>query len=204
MNEKNQIEFQVERESGSKDVLSFRGSWKVGESNEIVYSWRKTKASGSNTLVFKGFWGLSEDRGLSYTLQGASDETFRLSGAFQTKSILAKKGEIRYQLGAALEGKLGRTRTLTLFGKWKLSDKLSLVFEMESGTRKKSELHFGAEYQFTKDMTCSASLTGKSGEPLGVEVVFARSFFEGNAQTFVRLKRTLAESAVENGVSMHW
>ncbi len=204
LNEKKQIEFEIERESGANDVLTFQGAWKVGASNEIIYAWRKRKGTGLSTLIFKGFWGLSEDHRLTYTLEGASGETFRLSGAFQTKSILAKKGEIRYQLGASLEGRFGKSRTLTLFGKWKFSDRLGLVFEVESGKRKKSVLRFGAEYEFTKDMTCSAQLTGRSGEPLGVELIFTRDFWKGNAQAFVRLKKSLAESAVEGGVTIPW
>ena len=207
LNERNQIEFEVERKSGPNDVLTFRGSWKVDDQNEIIYTWRRTtgkrKTTELGTLTFKGFWSLSGNQRLTYTLEGASDETFRFTGAFQTKSILAKKGEIRYQLGATLEGKR-RARTLTLFGKWKLSDKLELVFEIESEKGRKSELRFGAEYQFTKDLACAAKLTGRQGEPLGVELILTRDFLDGNAEAFVRLRKTAAESAVEGGVTVPW
>lgn len=207
-NKRNEIEFEVERESGKKNVLTFTGSWKVGPSNEIIYTWRRTsgkrKTAVLNTLTFKGAWALSDDLQLTYTLQGADDETFRFTGAFQTKSIFAKKGEIRYQLGAVAAGRRGRARTLTLFGKWKLSNKLALVFELEGEARKKSELRFGADYAMTEDTQISARLTGKQGEPLGVEVVFTREFWKGDAQAFVRLKKSLSESAVEAGVTLNW
>ena len=43
----------------------------------------------------------------------------------------------------------------------------------------------------------------KEGDPLGVEVVLEKSFFQ-DAKAFVRLRKTLEESAVEAGVTIPW
>ncbi len=206
-NEKNQIEFEVERESGKNDVLTFRGEWKVGESNEIVYTYRKEylrrKTINLEILTFKGWWDITEKNRLTYLVEGSSDNAFRFRGAFQTPSILAKGGEIRYQLGSEAAGG-AKLHTITLFGKWKLSNKLELDFEIEYADGRKREIRFGAEYALTQDLTVTAELLNRKGEPLGVEAVLTREFLHGEAKAFVRLKKTLAESAIEAGVTIPW
>ena len=109
----------------------------------------------------------------------------------------------RVQLGAEAQGKRGKFRTVTLFGKWKLSDELELVFEMECAGEKR-EIRFRAEYALTEDLTITANLTSKEGDPLGIEVILSKDFLKSHAQAFVRLKKTLAESAVETGVTIPW
>ena len=37
-NAKNQLVFEVEKESGKKDSLTFKGKWEIGKANEIVYT----------------------------------------------------------------------------------------------------------------------------------------------------------------------
>ena len=207
-NEENKIEFEVERESGRKDVLTFRGAWKVGEAHELSYTYRRRslerKSTVIETLTFKGWWDLSEKNRLTYTFEGDSNAAFRFRGAFQTPSILAKKGEIRYQLGAEAGGRQGRFRTVTFFGKWKLSDQLDLEFEMECADGKKRVLRFGAEFQITEDLSVTARLTDPQRGPLGVEVVFNKEFLNGKAQAFVRLRKSLEESALEAGMTIPW
>lgn len=206
-NEKNQIEFEVERQSGKNNVLTFRGAWKAGDANEIIYTYQRKHLKGKvktlETLTFKGWWDISEKNRLVYTLEGASDSAFRFRGAFQTTSILAEKGEIRYQFGLEAAGKK-KLRTVTLFGKWKLSDRLELEFEMEYADGRKHEIRFGAEFAVTKDFTVSARLMNKENNPLGVEVVLSKEFLDGQAQAFLRLRKTLEESALEAGVAIPW
>lgn len=206
-NEKNQLEFEIERSSGANDVLTFRGAWKLGKSQEIIYTWRKTvlktRARSLETLTFRGWWDVTKDHRLTYTLQGASDETFRFAGTFQTRSILAKKGELRYQLGASLEGRR-RGRVLTLFGKWKLSTALELVFEIDCADGRAHEMRFGAEFEIAKNFSVAARMTARDGEPLGTEIIFSKEFLKSGAQGFIRLRKTLRESAVEAGVTVPW
>lgn len=206
-NENNQLEFEIERSSGENDVLTFRGAWKLGGSQEIIYTWRrtslKTRTRSLETLTFKGWWNVTEDHRLTYTLQGASDDTFRFTGAFQTRSLIAKKGELRYQLGASLEGRR-RGRVLTLFGKWKLSKTLELVFEIDCADGRRHEMRFGAEFEIAENFSVAARMTARKGEPAGAEIIFSKEFLKSGAQGFVRLRKTLRESAVEAGVSIPW
>lgn len=206
-NETQKIEFEVERESGKNDVLTFRGAWKVNDSNEISYTYRKAflkrKTTILETLTFRGFWNISEKNRLAYTLEGASDETFRFRGAFQTPSILAKKGEIRYQLGAEAAGK-EKLRIIILFGKWKLSNQLELSFEIEYRDGRKRRISFGAEFALSQDLTVSAQLVNQKNGPLGIELILTRDFLDGHAEAFARLKKILAESSIEAGVAIPW
>ncbi len=207
-NAKNKIEFEVERESGRSDVLTFRGTWKVGRSQELCYTWRRkspgTKAAVLESLTFTGWWDITEKNRLTYTLEGSRDATFRFRGAVQTPSILAKKGAIRYQLGAEAVGGRQKQCVITLFGKWKLSDKLGLNFEMDYADGRRHAIRFGAEFQAAPDLTVAAQLTSTDGDPLGVELVLTRDFLQHQAHGFLRLKRSLRESAVEAGVSLPW
>lgn len=207
-NEKNQLEFEVERQSDKNDVLTFKGSWTLNKNYELIYSYRrkslKRKQFVVETLTFKGFWTISERNKLTYLMEGSSGTNFRFRGAFQTPSILAKKGEIRYQLGLETAGEKGRCRTLVFFGKWKLSNQLELEFELECEDGKKRALKFGAEFQLTDSLSVTAQLKTQCGDALGVEVILNKEFFQGKAQGFVRLRKSLEESAVEAGIAIPW
>lgn len=206
-NNANQIEFEVSRQSGQNDVLIFRGGWKIGNAHQIIYRWRQKSSNKKNrklqTLTFRGWWDLSGDDRLVYTLEGSEDGNFRFRGAFQTPGILAKKGEIRYQLGAEAGGK-NKIRVITFFGKWKLSDRLELSFEMECADGRKHEMRFGAQFAAAPEFAVAARLIDKSGVPLGVEVILTKEFLRGQGAAFVRLKKTLEESALEAGVTLPW
>ena len=205
--EKNQITFEVEKESGKKDVLTFKGIWKVSKTNQLVYTYErknlKRKTKELQTLVFKGTWKLSNTHELTYSLGVDSRSQFRFRGTFETTSLLAKAGEIRYQAGVEVEGK-ERIQTITLFGKWRLSRDLSLSFEVESEGGRKSALVFKAEYRIGKDYEISAGLKTQNGRLAGFELILTRDFLEKQGRGFFRLRKTLEESAVEAGVTLPW
>src|SRR5262245_5352271 len=43
LNAKNQIVFEVERQSGKNNRLTFHGTWRVGDSHEIIYAYETTR-----------------------------------------------------------------------------------------------------------------------------------------------------------------
>ncbi len=205
-NAKNQLVFEVEKESGRNDVLTFKGEWEIGKRNQIVYTYEqtdlKTKKKINRELVFQGYWELSEKNRLTYLFAGDSSSAFRFRGAFQTASILAKKGEIRYQIGAEVRGR-HKLKTLALFGKWKFSRSLGLLFEIE-GSERKNTLIFGGEFRLREDETITVNLKSQTGKPLGVELVFTKDFFGGDGQAFIRLAKSVDESRIEAGVNIKW
>ena len=207
LDDRNRIVFYVEREFGKKDVLTFQGAWQVGKQHEIIYTYErqslKTKTKELNSLIFKGVWDISERHRLSFTVGVNSQSVFRFRGAFQTKSILAKQGEIRYQVGVEVLGKR-RLRTITLFGKWKLSGDLELSFEIEYRDGTKHAMVFGAEFSLGRGRTIETKLMNKEGDPLGLEVIFTQEFMDGEAGLFLRLRKSLEESALEAGIKIPW
>ena len=169
----NRMRFEIEREDGRKEALIFKGAWRIGPKNELIYTYRQEglkKKKIVRELAFTGFWDLSEDNRLAYWLGGDSDAAFRFRGAFQTGSLLAKKGEIRYQAGAEVSGR-HKAQTLVLFGKWKVSRDFGLSFEIEYKEGRKRALVFSAERALSKNTDLSFELKSRAGEPLGVELI---------------------------------
>ena len=205
-NAKNQLQFEIERTKGRRNVLTFTGGWTVNDAQELTYTYAredlKTRRLVTHTLVFRGRWDLSERHRLTYVLGGDSRSIFRFRGAFQTASILAKRGEIRYQMGVEVRGRW-RIQTITLFGAWKLSRDLMLQFEIErtGGRRRPYAITFGGTYALDDTATIAVQLRSRQGERLGVEILFTRDVFGKDGQAFLRLARSLGDSRVEAGVT---
>ena len=207
LNSKNRIVFEIEKEKGKKDSLTFKGGWRINDSNEIVYTYRRTdlkpKRRITRELVFHGFWDISDHHRLTYLLGGDSDSVFRFRGAFQTKSILAKRGELRYQAGIEINGK-HKIQTIALFGKWKVSHDLELSFEVEYADGARKTITFGGEYALSDDSRITANLKTEQGKPLGIELIFTKDLFKKDGQAFIRLQKSLEESRGEAGMRFMW
>lgn len=229
LDEKNRITFSVKKTFDRYDTLTFQGAWEVNKSHEVVYAFAsKQVLSGSGKrrrritkvkqeLVFKGEWQFFEKNKLTYQIGADSGSAFHFRGTFETKSILAKEGAIRYQAGVEYKTAWGArkrlTRTIVLFGKWKLSDDLALSYEIEYANGRRSEMRVGADMAMpgiggplgrVLPDRVSAGLVSQTGKPLGLEIVLSKEFFDGNAQFFVRFAQTAQESRGEVGVRMGW
>ena len=204
--ERNRLSFEVERAQGPRERLTLQGAWQLGPKNEILYRLERSgsKARSVQFLRFGGYWDLGKERQIAYVLDADTDSSFRFRGAFQTASILQKKGELRYQLGAEAQGRRGRLQTITLLGKWKLSRDLSLEFEVPYSGGFRRAISFGATYAWDSRTSLSARLTTAGGDPLGFEATLHRDFLKGQGEAFVRLRRSLEESAVEGGLRLRW
>ncbi len=206
-NAQNNIIFEVEKASGAKDVLTFRGAWRVGEHHEIIYTWDqialKTKRRWRQELIFKGHWDMTERQELTYSLGGDTDNTFRFRGAIQTKSLLAKRGEIRYQLGMEVFGKK-KIQSVTLFGAWKWSRDFQLSFEVEYAEGRKHAIIFGGTVFLKNGAAIEVQLATRDGDSLGVELIFTKDFFDRKGRLFLRLRKTLESSSAEAGITLPW
>lgn len=204
---KNRIVFEVEREDGKKDALTFKGAWRINDSNELVYTYNETdlkrKRKIKRDLTFHGFWDISDKHRLTYRLGGGSDSAFVFRGAFQTKSILAKRGELRYQAGIEINGK-HKIQTIALFGKWKVSHAMELSFEVEYADGVRKAITFGGEYALSDDERIMIDLKTEQGKPLGIELILTKDLFKKDGQAFIRLQKSLEESRVEAGMSFKW
>ena len=206
---RNRLTFLVEREQGTVDTLTLEGGWEVGPGNEIQYRFERTElekgARSLHRIRFEGYWEVGEDRRLAYVLEAGSNSAFRFRGAFQTDSIRQKQGSLRYQLGLEVESKSKEPlQTVTLFGKWKLSRDLSLEFEVPTSGGFRRAISFGATYVWDRRTLVSARLNTPGGGPLGVELSLHREFLQGRGEAFVRLRRSLEETAAEAGARVRW
>ena len=206
---RNRLTFLVEREEGKANILTLEGGWEVGPGNEIQYRFERTEqkkgARSLHRIRFDGFWEVGEDRRLAYVLEAGSNSAFRFRGAFQTDSIRQKQGLLRYQIGLEAEGRgKGPLQTVTLFGKWKLSRDLSLEFEIPYSSGFRRAISFGATYTWNRRTSVSARLTTPGGGPLGVELSLHQEFLQGRGEAFVRLRRSLKETAAEAGARVRW
>lgn len=211
---KNRLVFEVERAGGKTDQLTLSGTWKLSDANEIVYTHRSARRDKTRELIFKGRWELSEKNHITYLMEGSSDSAFRFRGAFGTPSIFAKKGEIRFSIGAEAAG---RTRaaarrpkgvqTVTFFGSWKIGRDWAVNFELDEGPgRRKRVFRFGADWAYQKGRTLSAQLKSEGGRPLGVELVWTRALAlaRGEGELFARIERSLEETRGEVGGRLRW
>ena len=207
VNPKNQITFSIEKENSKTDTLTFTGTWEVGDNHEIIYSYERKdlikKTKETQSLTFKGAWDITDKNCLTYCVGGDSNNTFKFQGTFQTKSILAKKGEIRYQVGIEVNDK-PKTKTITLFGKWIVSRDLNLDFEIEYDKGRRKSISFGGTYSLNQSTDITVDLKSEAGKPLGVEVVLTKDIFGKDRQSFIRLQKTLEESSIEAGVKILW
>ncbi len=240
LDEKNRITFSIKRGLGKYDKLTFQGAWEINDNFQVTYTFETRQAMEgprhtssadragkrrrrvrkvTQELVFEGHWDISGKNCLIYQLSADSESAFRIKGAFQTRSILAKKGEIRYQTGIEYKTSRGTKkrlkRTIALFGKWKLSDDLALSFELECADGRRSEIKVGADFNLRETGNgkrgtmvlpdgISVDLTSSYGKPLGIEVVLTKDLFQKNAQAFVRLHKAFRETALEAGVTIPW
>ncbi len=204
---KNQITFDIQKETGKSDKLTFQGTWDIDENHEIIYTYErsvlKTKTKETQSLTFKGTWDITDKNCLTYYVGGDSDNALQFKGTFQTQSILAKEGEIRYQIGVEVNKK-PKTKIITLFGKWILSRDLILNFEIEYDDGKRKSISFGGTYSLNDSTDITVDLKSESGKPLGVEVILTKDIFNKDGQAFVRLQETLEESSVEAGMTFQW
>lgn len=203
---KNRITFEAVRESGRRDVLTLKGSWKLNDAQQLLYSYStetlKARRKTTREIVFDGSWDIVEGKRLVYSLGADTDSVFRFRGAFQTPNVLAKAGEIRYQAGVEVLGRR-KTRSITLFGRWSLSRDLAVTFDMECGGKNRS-IEFGAEYRLIGKNRVTARLKTADGRRTGFELVLTRAAFGRDGVFFARLARTLEDSRAEAGLSLRW
>jgi hypothetical protein len=198
----NRLSFDVQRSDGRADTLRFTGGWRVGEFQELLYTYEakelKTRRKEWKLLVFQGHWDVTPQGQLAFLVGGDSDSELRFRGAFQTPSVLAKKGELRYQLGAETATRR-KAREVMLFGKWKYSDKLGLSFEIEYEEGRKKALMFGVDAALNRKDSVAVKLKTRQGSPLGVELLLTRELF-ADGEAFARFAASAEEKRGEAGV----
>ena len=201
----NRLVFRAAKSKGRDDILKLEGAWEISKNNELIYRYERTVLKRSTkqlkTLIFQGFWDIDKDR-LIYRLEGNDDSFFSFRASLGSKSLRASEGKIKYQIGAGYSQKnvyREFVKTVTIFGKWKLSNEFGADFEVAYSGRKRRSIKFGIEKAVGKNSALAVSLKSATGESLGMDVSFSRKITE-DVELFVDLSHSRTESRVMGGV----
>lgn len=204
---RNRLRFEVDGQTGRHRGLTLEGGWEIGPHHELLYRLQRSQPRAErrqiHLLRFQGHWDVGRDRRLTYVLDADSDSAFRFRGTFQTPMILPKAGQLRYQVGVELEGR-EVLRTITLFGRWKLSRALGFSFEVPYRDGEVRAIDFSAVLRMRQDGELSARLLTREGRPLGLEIILTQSFMQRQGEAFVRLRKLAEETAMEGGLRLRW
>ena len=204
--EYNQLAFAVKKDA-NPDILTLQGTWQINPSQKIIYTYQRidarTKARVSNVLTFDGFWEISEAERLRYILSANADSRFDFSVQLESKNLYPARGVIKYRIGIGVSSRRRpREKVISLFGAWKFSRSLGLLFEMNYGEGRSYALEFGAEVALNSKDKFIFRLANQRNRPLGLSVTFTHKFLkQHDAEVFIRLKKLLGkEDRAEVGV----
>jgi hypothetical protein len=202
----NRLSFHVRRERGGYDILAFNGAWEINKNHQIIYQYEKAelirKKRQTHALIFKGRWDIKDSFRISYLLSGSSDSALD----FTASAGIFKGDYIKYEVGIGSSNRaLPETRTVTLFGKWRLKRDVGLIFEAEYEDGKTKRMVFGAEASLTgKDTVLFKLKNDVENKDMGVNLELSRKVLKGDGEAFLRLLKSNRESAVYAGAAWRW
>lgn len=203
----NRIIFEVKKEI-SPDILIFATFWQLNQNQQVVYKYEKTelktKTKIFNSILFTGFWQINREDILTYIFERSTKSHFDFRVQVETTNLYPKDGVIKYRLGIGIrEDRLGKTKIISLYGVWKFSRKLGIIFQMDYGGGKFKAIEFAANVYLDKKDEIIFSLNSERKEPLGLSLVYSRKFLKKSAsQAFLRLKKSQEESRLEAGIEI--
>jgi len=199
-NDYNELCFEVTGHKGPPETFTFKGSWKLNDNQQIEYTFE----DGRDTLTFTGYWQISSVNHLVYALEGSTTSRFEFNVQLESPSLIPKTGEIRYRIGMGVrQSRLAKHATLvTLYGQWKFSRNLGLIFQMDYGQGMVRDIEFGATVTFSRNKLTFA-LNNEFGKPLGITLTMTHKFLESfDVEAFITLKSRQNEYGIETGITI--
>jgi len=204
--EYNQLTFVIKKDV-SPDILTLQGTWEINQNQKIAYTYERidsrTKAKVSNTLEFDGFWEISDSERLRYILSSSTGSYFDFRVQIESKNLYPACGVIKYRIGIGVSTKTRpREKVISLFGTWKFSRTLGLLFEIDYGRGSLRALEFGIDAVLSSKDKFTFYLKDPRNQPLGLNVIFTHKFLkEHDAEAFLRFEKLLGkEGKAEIGV----
>ncbi len=199
------LAFQVKKED-SPDTLTLKGLWQINENQQISYTYQKvdllTKTKRLQTLAFNGSWQINSANRLAYVFAHSLGSVFDFRVQLESPNVYPEQGVIKYRIGVGLrKEKPYQEKIISLYGTWKFSRNLGLIFQMDYGSDKVQELEFGALAHLNRRDEITFSLLNKRQESLGINLSFSHKFLkQRDAEAFVKLKKLGKELGVQAGV----
>ncbi|MGD0335687.1 MAG: hypothetical protein ABSB18_01100 [Candidatus Omnitrophota bacterium] len=204
--EYNQLSFAVKKDV-NPDIMTFQGAWWINQNQKITYTCVKkdlrTKARVTSTIEFEGFWEIGDSQKLRYILSESTGSSFNFRIQLESKNLYPTAGVIKYRIGiGASTRNRPREKTISLFGTWKFSRSLGLLFEMDYGEGRFRALEFGASVVLSPNNKFSFNLKDQRNQPFGLILTFTHKFLKmHDAEAFIRLETLLGkEGRAEVGV----
>ncbi len=199
----NRLSFRVERENGSTDTLTFRGTWDINKHHQLVYTYRKRnnkrKSLRTHYLTFKGHWDITSRNRITYNLDTSSDSAFGFGVRFARYD--ARRRSFIYSLGIGVKP---LRRQIVLKGTWKVHQGLRLAFEIKYAEGRVHAIMFGAVFRLASKTELDVKLTTTDGHDLGIEIKLSRSIFNGRGEIFLRAEADSDEQEVAAGVGFRF
>ncbi len=197
----NRLSFLVSRKGLPEDEIVFTGTWEVNTQNQIIYSYTHP-ASGRNkktrrTLTFKGYWDISRKFRLSYILNKETASGFDFAVSLGRP---LKRG-MRYEAGIGIAP--GKEK-ITIYGSWKINEKLGVIFEMPREKGRMERILFGAECKLNPDYTLELKLKSALGKELGTSLRLSRDLLKGRGEAFIQALKDGKKTALIAGAGIRW
>lgn len=200
--EHNRLNFLVEKKY-SPDILIFQNIWEINSQQKLIYSYErtelKTKTKTSHTFTLDGFWQINSQNRLTYILSKGTDSFFDFRVQLESPNLYPQDGVIKYRIGIGVKQK--EFRIISLYGKWQLSKKGTLLFLMDYGEGKIQKIEFGLEKKISHKDKIEFLLTNTQKQPLGITFTLTRNFLK-NATSFLKLKYSKEEKRIEGGLTI--
>lgn len=197
----NRIIFIVKKEV-RPSVLTFQGTWRVNKQQQIVYTYerieQKRKTKVIHSILFEGSWQITTRNKLTYNILHSSESRFDFRVQLENKSLKAQDGALKYLIGIG-----SKTKSILLFGNWRITRSWGVAFEIDYGEGKTRKIEFSVDKYLSQRDKVIFSLANKRREPLGISITFTHKFLkQQDAKLFLRLKGSAEEASVEAGAKI--
>ncbi len=192
--EYNRFTFNVAKESGITDKITFKGAWEVNKQNEIIYTYEK---STKKTITLKGYWEIAGKHRLIYVLNK------EIKSEFDFKVSVGKPAArgLEYEIGV---GAAPAKKKITLFGSWKVNKNSGVLFEMPWEDGKVRSIILGGWLKLGKNNRLELKLQNKRGEDLGIDVKLSRNILKNQGEAFIRALKSQKEVSIAAGMGFRW
>ncbi|MFA5089695.1 MAG: hypothetical protein WC510_01520 [Candidatus Omnitrophota bacterium] len=203
--EANRLCFSVQKK-GPPDIIILRAAWQINKNQQLTYTYEKDglkrKDRIMRILTFQGHWQINEKNRITYILSRSTDSRFDFRVQLESPNLYPARGLIKYRLGIGIkDDKEYQDKIITLYGAWKLSRKLGLIFEMDYGGAEVIDICFGAQAGLTKKDRVDFYLVGRRNEPLGMSITFTHKFLkQQGGEWFLKLSKFHRDSRAEAGL----
>ena len=198
----NELAFSVgTRDSKGKGILyilKLSGVWNANEQNQLSFDITKERGP-RDKLTLQGSWKLNNNNEITYnyTPPGAkvkSASTLTFKGHWD----ITKNQRITYILNKEMNSKFD------FLGKWRLSERFGLFFEVPFKGRKPQYVSFGADCKLGKNNTVEFKLKNNLNKDMDIGLKLSRNILKDQGEAFIGALKEGKGLSLTAGVGFRW